>query len=80
MGLRLGDIKELLDVQDRGQCPCGHTKTLVQRRLAEVNADLRRLAAVKRQLLELRRRNDEYLDAAPAAWTCAVRIGEGGET
>ena len=29
MGLRLGDIKEVLDVRDRGTCPCGHTQVLV---------------------------------------------------
>jgi DNA-binding transcriptional MerR regulator len=79
-GLRLGDIKELLDVKDRGQCPCGHTKTLVQRRLAEVSAEIRELAAVKRQLIELKRRNDECMAASPGAWSCAVGIGEGGET
>ncbi len=27
MGLRLGDIKELLDVRERGLCPCGHTRS-----------------------------------------------------
>lgn len=80
MGLRLGDIRELLDVLDRGQCPCGHTRTLVQRRLAEVNAELRELAALKRQLLDLKRRNDECMDASAEAWSCAVGIGEGGGT
>jgi DNA-binding transcriptional MerR regulator len=78
MGLRLGDIKELLDVQDRGQCPCGHTETLVRRRLAEVNAELRELAAVKRQLLDLKRRNDACMDATPGAWSCAVVGSEKG--
>ena len=76
MGLRLADIKELLEVEDRGQCPCGHTRTLVQRRLAEVNAELRELTAVKRQLLDLRRRNDECMDAAPGVWSCAVVGGK----
>jgi DNA-binding transcriptional MerR regulator len=81
MGLRLGDIKELLDVQDRGQCPCGHTKTLVQRRLAEVNAELGELSAVKRQLLDLKKRNEECMDATPGAWSCAVvEAGKGGGT
>ena len=80
MGLRLGNIKELLDVQDRGQCPCGHTRTLVQRRLVEVNAELQELAAVKRQLLDLKKRNDECMDAAAGAWCCSVGIAEGGES
>jgi DNA-binding transcriptional MerR regulator len=46
MGLRLGGIKELLEVRDRGQCPCGHTQVLVERRLAEVNSEIKQLAAV----------------------------------
>lgn len=33
MGLRLAEIGELLEIQDRGACPCGHTKTLVERRI-----------------------------------------------
>lgn len=78
MGLRLVDIKVLLDVQDRGQCPCGHTRVVVQRRLSEVNAELRELAAVKQQLLGLKRRNDECMDATHGAWSCAVGIQEGG--
>lgn len=81
MGLRLGDIKELLDVQDRGQCPCGHTRTLVQRRLAEVNAELRELATVKRRLLDLKQRNEACIDATAGAWSCAVvGVGKGGGT
>lgn len=26
LGLKLGDIKELLAIRDRGACPCGHTQ------------------------------------------------------
>lgn len=79
MGLRLADVKELLDVQDRGRCPCGHTRTLVRRRIAEVNAELKELAALKTRLLELKKRNDECIDATTGTWSCAVGIGEGGE-
>jgi DNA-binding transcriptional MerR regulator len=43
MGLHLADIKELLDVRDHGRCPCGHTEILVNKRLAEVEADMARL-------------------------------------
>jgi DNA-binding transcriptional MerR regulator len=63
MGLRLLDIKELLDVRDRGQCPCGHTKDLVRRRLADVEAEIQQLTAVQGQLLDLQRRNQECLDS-----------------
>jgi DNA-binding transcriptional MerR regulator len=79
MGLRLADIKELLDIRDRGQCPCGHTKDLVDRRLAEVEAEIRELGAVRRQLLTLKRRNEECFDAAAGDWSCVVGPEKGGE-
>jgi DNA-binding transcriptional MerR regulator len=41
-GLRLREISELLQVADRGQCPCGHTETLLRQRLGEVQAELAR--------------------------------------
>ena len=79
MGLRLADIKELLDVRDRGQCPCGHTQDLVERRLAEVDAEIQQLSAVRGQLLSLRERNQECLDAVVSDWSCTVGIRNGGE-
>jgi DNA-binding transcriptional MerR regulator len=33
-GLRLRDIEELLAIMDDGNCPCGHTADLVERRLS----------------------------------------------
>jgi DNA-binding transcriptional MerR regulator len=50
MGLRLAEIRELLEIQDRGACPCGHTKTLVQRRIAEIDAEMKRLTALRSNL------------------------------
>lgn len=72
MGLRLSDIKELLAVRDRGQCPCGHTRILVQRRLQEVDAEISQLNAVRRQLLALKRRNDTCREASAAEWSCVI--------
>lgn len=79
MGHRLTDIKELLDVRDRGQCPCGHTEGLVDRRLAQVDAEIQRLSAVRVQLLGLKQRNQECLDAVADDWSCAVELRNGGE-
>jgi DNA-binding transcriptional MerR regulator len=72
MGLRLADIKELLDIRDRGLCPCGHTKELVDRRLGEVEAEIRQLSAVRGQLLVLKKRNEECFDASADDWSCLV--------
>ena len=79
MGLRLSDIRELLDVRDRGQCPCGHTRVLGARRIAEVNAEIRELSAIRRQLLDLRKRNEECIEASPEEWSCVSGISKGGE-
>jgi DNA-binding transcriptional MerR regulator len=79
MGLRLADIRELLDIRDRGQCPCGHTKDLVERRLDEVEAQMRQLGAVRAQLLALKRRNAECLDALVDDWSSLVGARKGGE-
>ena len=78
MGLRLGDIKELLDISDLGQCPCGHTRALVQRRLAEVRAEIRQLRVIQKQLLDLQVRNDQCLDAAAGEWSCIAGFTKGG--
>ncbi len=78
MGLRLGDIKELLDVRDRGQCPCGHTQTLVRRRLAEVEAEIEQLTAMRGQLLNLKKRNEECLADPVDEWACNVGFQKGG--
>ena len=44
LGLRLDEIKEILDLADRGRCPCGHVQTFLKNRLRELQqkiADLR---------------------------------------
>lgn len=74
MGLRLADIKELLDIRDRGQCPCGHTNDLVDRRLGEIEAEIQQLTAVRRQLLVLKKRNEECVDATADDWSCVVGV------
>jgi DNA-binding transcriptional MerR regulator len=78
MGLRLADIKELLDVRDRGQCPCGHTRSLVERRLAEVEAEIQQLSALRGQLLALKQRTEECFDSAAGDWSCVVVSEKGG--
>lgn len=53
LGLRLREITELLAIRDRGQCPCGHTQTIVARRIAELDTELARLAALRGELARL---------------------------
>ena len=53
LGLRLREIAELLQVRDRGGCPCGHTQALVEWRVAELDAELVRLAGLRADLARL---------------------------
>lgn len=46
-GLRLEAIAELLDVRQRGLCPCGHTRRMLQDRLAELDEEMSSLARLR---------------------------------
>ncbi|MBA2366605.1 MAG: heavy metal-responsive transcriptional regulator [Actinobacteria bacterium] len=76
-GLRLEEIKELLDIQDRGSCPCGHTQKLLRARVEEVDEEMRRLKRLRADLLTMIERAD--CDAPTSmSWPCAVQFIEGG--
>lgn len=79
MGLRLEDVKELLQILDRGACPCGHTTALVERRLAEVDAELARLGSMRRELVALREQNRACAGLDEDDWWCASPITKGGD-
>jgi DNA-binding transcriptional MerR regulator len=73
-GLRLREIGELLQVADQGQCPCGHTETLLRERLAEVRAEVARLRALEADLTRLLEGPDASCPeatTAAASWWCA---------
>src|SRR5688572_28858274 len=40
LGLRLREIRELLDVLDRGLCPCGHTEAMLTHRIREIDEEV----------------------------------------
>jgi DNA-binding transcriptional MerR regulator len=75
-GLRLREIGELLQVADRGQCPCGHTEALLTERLAEVRAELARLQALETELTRLLEHHPDpacpETVTAAADWWCAT--------
>ncbi|MGD0066782.1 MAG: MerR family DNA-binding protein [Streptosporangiaceae bacterium] len=50
LGLRLGDIAQLLAVRDTGTCPCEPAASLLRRRLEEIDAEIIRLAELRGHL------------------------------
>ena len=73
MGLKLSGIAELLKIQDRGACPCGHTKTLVERRITEIDAEMKRLSSLRSNLAAM-----AALDCSATTdsdlWACEVEF------
>ncbi|MBI3454888.1 MAG: MerR family transcriptional regulator [Candidatus Rokubacteria bacterium] len=52
LGLRLTDIKEILDLADRGRCPCGHVQHLLKLRLQELNRKIADLHLIQRRITQ----------------------------
>ena len=50
LGLRLQDIREILDLADRGRCPCGHVQQLLKARLGELRVKMEAMRALERRL------------------------------
>jgi DNA-binding transcriptional MerR regulator len=53
LGLKLRDIKELLTIRDTGVCPCEPAEELLRRRLADLDAEMARLSALREQMVAM---------------------------
>jgi DNA-binding transcriptional MerR regulator len=53
LGLRLRDIKDLLAIRDTGVCPCEPAEDLLRRRLADLDAEMTRLGALRKQMVTM---------------------------
>ena len=85
LGLRLREIRTLLEVRDTGTCPCEPAEELLSQRIAEVDAELVRLQALRHELTaivgQIQAAVDPSTDAAcpdpaPGTW-CPPGSAEG---
>lgn len=53
LGLRLREIRDLLEVRDTGRCSCEPAGPMLQRRVGEIDAELDRLTALRSDLVDL---------------------------
>ncbi|MEB3033369.1 heavy metal-responsive transcriptional regulator [[Mycobacterium] nativiensis] len=53
-GLTLAQIREILQIRDRGQAPCEHVRDLLDTRLADLDAQISKLAALRDTIVQLR--------------------------
>jgi len=65
-GLKLEAIAELLDVRRRGLCPCGHTRKLLEEKVAELDEEMSSLSRLRADIASM-------LDDLPAGgdWGCS---------
>lgn len=53
-GLTLAQIKQILDVRDHGQAPCGHVRDLLTARLADIDTQISDLISLRDNVAALR--------------------------
>jgi DNA-binding transcriptional MerR regulator len=70
-GLRLEEVGELLQIGEQGLCPCGHTRTLLERRLAQLDEEMAAMAALRR---DITRMIDDLPAPADDRWRCASAL------
>jgi DNA-binding transcriptional MerR regulator len=80
LGLRLGDIADLLALRDTGTCPCEPAASLLRQRLEEVDTEITRLTELRGQLTGMLSAipGSPCPDPAPGTWLPATGPGPEG--
>src|SRR6476619_3952459 len=60
LGVRLDDIRDLLEVRDTGTCACHPAEALLRRRLGELDAELARLKQLRADVVSMVDRMGHY--------------------
>lgn len=81
LGLRLAEIRELLAVRDAGACPCEPAEALLRRHVAEIGTEIKRLAALRSELVAMLATMPEgdCPDPLPGTWCPPSPAREGGD-
>lgn len=73
-GFTLAQIREILDIGDRGEAPCAHVDALIRNRLGQIEQRITELIATRKVLRQLARRS-EQLDASDCGGYCHIIEG-----
>lgn len=77
-GLRLEEIGELLAIRERGLCPCGRTRRMLEEKVARLTEEM---AALQRLRNDIREMLDERLpDTVDEEWQCGFTLIQMGKT
>lgn len=77
LGLRLAEIKTLLEVRDTGQCPCEPAEQLLRKHIGEIDREMRRLRGLRRELLTMADRlpSADCPEPVPGTWRAPASTG-----
>lgn len=77
-GLRLEEIGELLAIRERGLCPCGRTRRMLEEKVSGLTVEM---AALQRLRDDIQEMLDEHLPAAEdEEWRCSSALIQLGKT
>jgi DNA-binding transcriptional MerR regulator len=77
-GLRLEEIGELLAIRERGLCPCGRTRRMLEEKVSGLTVEM---AALQRLRDDIQEMLDERLPAAEEeGWRCSSALIQLGKT
>jgi DNA-binding transcriptional MerR regulator len=79
VGLRLREIRDLLEVMDRGLCPCGHTESLLRQRLAEVKKEMAQLSDLRGALTKMLSQYPPKDCSDSSPWLCEKDFMDAGK-
>lgn len=70
LGLELAEIADLLAVRDTGTCPCEPAETFLRRHVADIDAEMARLSALRDDLTSILEHipGPDCPDPAPGTW------------
>jgi len=74
LGLRLDEIRELLNIRDDGMCPCGHTASLLKKRISALDEELARLSELRNELGQMVEKWPGDDNELAGRWHCAGEI------
>lgn len=70
-GLQLEEIRQVLDVRERGLCPCGHARRLLAAKLTAIDEQMTALARLRDDIVGLMA---EGLSDAEGCWPCGEQL------
>jgi DNA-binding transcriptional MerR regulator len=76
-GLRLEEIGELLAIRERGLCPCGRTRRMLEEKVSGLTVEM---AALQRLRDDIQEMLDERLPAGDEGWRCSSALIQLGKT